>query len=310
MELRLDNESLLVYKALASASRLQVLNLVAERPRTATDLAHHLHLSKAVLSRHLAQLREAGLIREKENTNPHDRREKYVTLNVDHVEIVFPSTIYLPFKSTTQATPIGYFSNFKVEPTCGLASKDGVIGKIDEPRSFVDIERIHATLLWLSNGYVEYRLPNPLERQQEPQMLELSLELASEYPGSNNSWKSDITFQINGVDIGTWTSPGNYSDVRGKLTPSWWNARFSQYGLLKHVRIDHENTGIDGAPLSGTTIDELNLHDSRFITITIGIRDDALHKGGLTIFGKDFGNHAQDIVTTLYYTEPQLNSLH
>lgn len=306
MELRLDQESLLVYKALASPSRLQILNLVAEKPCTATNLAQRLHLSKAVLSRHLAQLREAGLIREKAQRNARDRREKYVTLNVDHAEIVFPRKVYLPFKSATQSTPIGYYSNFKVAPTCGLASKDGVIGAVDEPRSFVATERIHATLLWLSNGYVEYRLPNPLKREQEPEMLELSLELASEYPGSNNSWPSDITFQVNGVSIATWTAPGNFSDVRGKLTPSWWSGEYSQYGLLKHIRIDHHDTGIDGVPVSKTTIDELHLHDSPFITVTIGVQEDARYKGGLTIFGKDFGNYPQDIVTTLYFTEPQL----
>ena len=134
-------------------------------------------------------------------------------------------------------------------------------------------------------------------------MLEVSLELSSEYPVSSNAWPSDITFTVNGVEVGTWTCPGNFSDVRGKLTPSWWNAKYSQYGLLKYLRVNRDDTGIDGVKLSDANIDDLALEDSPFITLRIGIKPDAINPGGLTIFGKDFGNYPQDITISLYYTE-------
>ena len=60
MELRLDKESLAVYKALASETRLNILTLLAEHPRTISELATALSLSKAVLSRHMAILDEVG----------------------------------------------------------------------------------------------------------------------------------------------------------------------------------------------------------------------------------------------------------
>ena len=34
------------------------------------------------------------------------------------------------------------------------------------------------------------------------------MEVSSEFPFSNNNWPSDITFSLNGVELGTWTSPG------------------------------------------------------------------------------------------------------
>lgn len=304
MELRLDKESLAVYKALASETRLDILNLLAESSYTASDLADKLRLSKAVLSRHIAQLEDAGLIQLDRAAAKGDNRKKIYALKVDHADIVFPKKIYLPFKRKNYEIKLGYFTDFNAEPTCGLASKDSIIGKIDEPRTFVSNERIHASLLWLSNGFVEYKIPNMLEEGQQAKMLELSLELSSEYPVSNNAWPSDITFSINGIEVGTWTCPGNFSDVRGKLTPLWWNEKYSQYGLLKHLRINTDDTGIDGEKISNVNLEDLRLDDSPFITLRIGALPDAAHQGGLTIFGQDFGNHPQNIMMSLYYVDP------
>ena len=51
---------------------------------------------------------------------------------------------------------------------------------------------------------------------------------------------SDITFSLNGVILGTWTSPGDYGDRRGKYNPSWWFPFLNQYGLLKKLTITPE----------------------------------------------------------------------
>ena len=44
------------------------------------------------------------------------------------------------------------------------------------------------------------------------------------------------------------------------------------------------------------TIEELNLPALPYIALRIGIDDEAENKGGLNIFGRGFGNHAQDII--------------
>ena len=105
------------------------------------------------------------------------------------------------------------------------------------------------------------------------------------------------------VEIGTWTCPGNFSDVRGKLTPEWWDNRYSQYGLLKHIRINHVDTGIDAHFLSNVTLEDLHLTDSPLIQFRIEVKDTAENVGGVTLFGRDFGNNPQNILFTVYYSE-------
>ena len=227
MELYLDHTGLQTYKALASETRLEILKLLANSPATTSELAQTLNLSKAILSRHLKILEDAKLIHLSHTYSSSDNRKKVYTLKVDQIQIHFPNRIYLPFKKKTSEIRLGFFSDFSVKPTCGLASPDNVIGDIDDPRSFVSNDRISASLLWFSEGYVEYIIPNLLDDNQKPELLELSLEISSEFPVSNNNWPSDISFFINDIDVGTWTCPGNYTDVRGKYTPSWWSSDFS-----------------------------------------------------------------------------------
>ena len=181
---------------------------------------------------------------------------------------------------------------------------------MDDPRTFVSNERIDASLLWFADGFVEYVIPNQLPVSAKIELLELSLELSSEFPNSNNNWPSDISFYINNVRIGTLTIPGNYSDVRGALTPFWWDSRFSQYGRLKHIRVTNKDTGIDGKKVSDVTLKELKLSDSPFIKIRIGIEEEAEHKGGLTIFGEHFGNYSQNILLKCFYSNKDKKTDH
>lgn len=303
MELSLDKDSLLVYKALASDTRITILNKLAHQPQTVSELATALNLSKAIISRHMKTLEDARLISQQEEVLNQDNRKKIYSLSVDRIEIEFPRKIYLPYKVEKQEIKLGYFSDFSVKPTCGLADAQKIIGAVDDTRSFVLNERINATLLWFSDGFVEYLIPNSLTANQVPELLEISLELSSEFPVSNNTWPSDISFYINDVKVGTWTVPGNYSDVRGKLTPKWWDSSFSQYGLLKSLRINNSDTAIGWEQLSTVNLVDLKLQESPFIKLRIGIDPDAKNKGGLTLFGADFGNHPQNIMANLYYSE-------
>ena len=303
MQLKLDEKGLEVYKVLASESRLEILNRLAEAPATTSELALSMGMSKAILSRHLHLLEQAHLIKPETSKTARDNRLKYYTLQVDSINIDFPRKIFFPFKQKEYEVKVGYFTDFQAFPSCGLASNSDYIGKIDDSRSFVLNERIDASIVWLADGFLEYKIPNALDFNQKPETLEISLEIASEFPGAANIWPSDISFTINHVPVGTWTSPGNYADVRGTLTPDWWADFHSQYGLLKHLRITQIDTAMDGIKLSDTNIQDLALNDSPFITIRIGIEADAKNRGGLTIFGEDFGNHPQNIKISLFYSD-------
>ncbi|HEY2420945.1 MAG TPA: ArsR family transcriptional regulator [Neobacillus sp.] len=305
MLIELDKDGISVLKALASDTRVSIIKLLLNSPLTVSELAKELGLSKAIISRDIRLLEDTKIIKLQENSEISDSRKKKFILNVDHIEIDFPKKIHLPYKAITSEIKLGYYSNFSVVPTCGLASSTKVIGELDDQRAFVSNDRVDASLLWFADGFVEYVIPNNLKKNCRAELLELSLEISSEFPGSNNTWPSDISFYINDVLLGTWTAPGNFSDVRGKLTPSWWENGLSQYGVLKHLRVSKNDTGIDGQKISSITLANLNIENSQFIKLKIVTEANSKNKGGLTIFGKHFGNHPQNILLKIYYSEEE-----
>jgi predicted transcriptional regulator len=197
--------------------------------------------------------------------------------------------------------PIGAFTDCQVTPTCGLLSATGIIGLLDDPASFYEPDRRDAQLVWFHQGYIEYRFPNRLPAGAQPDSLRLSMEVCSEAPLFNIDWPSDITVWINGIEIATWTSPGDFGGERGRLTPEWWTPRNTQYGLLKVWHVSEQGTEIDGMLSSGISIRDLRLNDHAFILVRIGIKPDADHLGGLNLFGSRFGNYPQDLILRIGY---------
>ncbi|THE15596.1 ArsR family transcriptional regulator [Enterococcus hirae] len=300
MELDLTTYSLPVYEALASETRLNILQYIGSGKKSISEIAQKLQISSAMTTRHVQQMEDAGLLDSERGVGA-NRNKKMVFLKIDDIHICFPEKIYPAYKLYSTDLSIGHFTDFFAEPTCGLATTQEIVGKIDDPKYFLDSNRVNAALMWFSRGFVEYKIPNLLQTQEEPELLEISLELASEFPVSNNNWPSDISIFVNDVKVAVYTVPGNFSDTRGRLTPPWWNDRFSQYGLLKHIRINKLDTDIDGESYSNVTIHDLNLHGSPFIKLRLEIEKEAKHQGGLTLFGKGFGNHDQNIRILVYF---------
>ena len=198
--------------------------------------------------------------------------------------------------------PIGIFTNYNVSSPCGLCSSDEIIGFLDIPDSFLNPARMKAGLIWCGTGSVEYKFPNnAFYDERKVKKLEFSLELSSEVPGTNPNWLSDITLWVNNLEVGTWTSPGDFGDRRGKYTPSWWKLEGSQYGLLKNWVITDEGTFIDDVKISDVKLDDLNLKEHHSIKTKIGVKEDAKNIGGMNIFGKGFGDYDQGIILRLYF---------
>lgn len=300
LQLDISKDSLHVYDALNSEVRLKILQLLSEKRMNIKELAQKLGLSSAITTRHIQKLEKAQLIKT-EKIPGKSGIQKLSYLAVDTIEIQFPQKIYHSYKLHTTQLSVGHYTDFYVKPTCGIASTEDFIGQVDDPKFFMDSERMNASLVWFSEGYVEYKIPNLLTVRDTPELLEISLELASEFPNSNNVWPSDITFYLNGINLGTWTCPGNFSDTRGRYTPSWWEDKNSQYGLLKHIRISQYDTCIDGKFLSDVVLADLGIEEKTLLTFKICVESDAQNVGGVTIFGKGFGNHDQDILFNFYY---------
>lgn len=144
-------------------------------------------------------------------------------------------------------------------------------------------------------------IPNFVPHTQSITRIMISAELSSEAPGINNNWPSDISFYLNNVYLGKWTSPGDFGDVQGIFTPDWWFPNWNQYGLLKLLMINHRGTYIDGLQISDVCIDDFNLDHTSSMRFRMSVDEDAEHIGGLTIFGKSFGNYGQDIKVDINY---------
>ena len=245
---------------------------------------------------HVKKLEEANIIKTEKIG-----QQKISSLRVDKIDISFPEKIFNAFDTKETSIPIGHYTNYAIEPTCGLATIHDFIGKVDEPRYFVDPRRMDARILWFTSGFVEYQSPNFLNAEDTLEMLEVSVEISSEFPFSNDNWPSDITFSLNGVELGTWTSPGDFADIRGKYTPDWYPDNLNQYGLLKTIRITKHLTNMNGEPLSDITINDIP-KDQDTWHLRIEVKEDAEHVGGCTLFGKGFGNYDQDIKLKVYYS--------
>ncbi|BAN07314.1 helix-turn-helix domain-containing protein [Levilactobacillus brevis] len=296
MQLDMSSASLPVYEALSSEVRLHIIRLISEKPMSVKELAQELGLSSAIVTKHLDKLAAAELV-----TSKRVGRSKMTELRVDTIEVKFPREIYPTFQVHQTSIPVGHYTEYRVQPSCGLAGKNGYIGKVDNPRYFMSPERMNAGMIWFNNGYVEYQTPNFLQGHEHLEMLDLTAELGSEFPFSNNTWPSDITFFINGKEIGTWRSLGDFSDIRGKYTPKWVPDNVNQYGVLKTLRVTDHGTYLDGQPFTDICLKDLPI-DQETWTVRFEVKENAEKAGGCTIFGQGFGNHDQNIELLAYYS--------
>ncbi len=299
MEIDISERSLPVFEALASKVRLDVIHLLARRPMNVKELAQTLGLSSAIMTMHIRKLEGANIIRTELRPGK-GGRQKMCFLNAHKIEILFPDLTRDTRKYHQTDVPVGHYSDFDVKPTCGLATTDKVIGTFDDPRCFMLPERVDAKILWLGQGYLEYKVPNYLLRSEIPEELEISMELSSEAPFSNSNWPSDISFFFNGVYLGKWTSPGDFGGYRGRYTPDWWDININQYGLMKILRVKKDGCFLDGEKISDVTLDQVDVEKQQW-TFRIAVLEDAEHIGGLTLFGSNFGNYDQDLRFRLYY---------
>ena len=289
-----------VLKALDSTNRIRILRFLSDRVASVNDIALALELPTSTAALHVETLEEAGLIRSE--FEPASRGLRKICARMfDRIVLDLPTHIPPREQAIELTMPIGAFVDCAAIPTCGLIGSNGIIGMLDDPASFYEPERADAQLLWFRQGFVEYRFPNRLPAGAQPEALRLSMELCSEAPLYKLDWPSDITVWINGFEIGTWTSPGDFGGEPGRLTPDWWATRGTQYGLLKMWHVNERETEVDGMRLSGTSIADLKLTARPFISVRIGVKPDATHVGGLNLFGSNFGNYPQDLVLRITY---------
>lgn len=301
MKIELSEQNLPIFEAISSNVRIAIVHLLSEKSMNIRELAEALGLSSAIMTMHVKKLEKADIIRSEMTPGKGGAAQKVCSLHMDGLEIVFPRKDVIPRESRRTEVSIGHYTDLSIVPTCGICTTESIIGIFDDPRYFLDPDRVNAKILWFTQGYIEYKIPNFLLSSEAPDELEISMEISSEAPFTNINWPSDITFFFNGINLGSWTSPGDFGG-KGKLNPPWWFEDINQYGLLKRLIIKKEGTYMDGIKLSNVTLDDIDIRNNHW-TFRIAVLEDAEHIGGVTLFGSGFGNYNQDLVFKLYYTK-------
>lgn len=294
------DDGLETFKALGSDTRIQILNILLENEQMSMNqLATELNISNGALTGHIKKLEECGLINISNESAGHGN-QKMCSVTQDRIIVDIKKP--LDYKNVFETEiKVGQFSRHQVWPTCGIATSESVIGEFDDIRYFNHPDRFTANILWFTKGYVEYTIPNLIPSNQRITQLSISAELSSEAPGIDNNWPSDISFYINDTKIGMWTSPGDFGDVHGMFTPQWWPQNWNQYGLLKLLVINDYGTYIDGLKISDVSTLSLHLDYSSDIRLRLAVENDSEHVGGITLYGKSFGNYDQDIRVAINY---------
>lgn len=290
-----------VSHALANPCRIRILQSLTEKPKYLSDLSQELDIPASSLSRHIDALAEARLIRVSYRPGPKGHMKCCSQALAGYgVRLAGRPEAEAENKEYSVEMPIGMFTRCSISAPCGMTGREGNIGVFDNPAAFFLPERSAAECLWFHTGFIDYSFPAYPLFHHRCREIAFSFEVCSETFYYNNVWPSDITVCVNGRELVTFTSPGDFGGRRGRYTPEYWPINSTQFGMLKKIAVNGDGVFVDNV-LAGKeiTFDDLDLYGSDFVELRIGIKNAAAHKGGINLFGKNFGDYPQAIVMTV-----------
>lgn len=292
-----------VAKALSSSVRLEILDILREKPLNISEISEKMGIPISSTALHMKVLEDSGIVITQSMPGLRgSQRVCGLKINQVTMTLLNQQGNFSNDNIYTETMPIGNYFDCKIKAPCGIASENTFLSSEDSVYGFYSPDKHTAQILWFTQGYLEYRFPNiQMQKLKHIKSLEFSMELCSEAPGYNNSWKSDITFWINEREIGFFTSPGDYGGRRGKQTPQWWDNNMTQFGILKSLSITENGTFLDGEFFSPLTLSDFSLRDNPYISFKLGVKEDAHYVGGLNLFGEKFGDYAQNILMKIIY---------
>ena len=287
--------------ALSSPERLQILRFLQYKNRSLSDISKELGLPFSSVSRHIDVLSEADLITIQYQPSLKGHA-KFCSLKILHFQ-AFLEDHFLDESNESIVSlemPIGMFSHCNISSPCGMLGKEGPIGEFDDPGIMFSPDRNKAECLWFSSGYVSYNFPVSHLRRRKSHEISFSFELCSEAPYYNNNWPSDATVSVNGTELFTFTLPGDFGGRKGKYTPDFWPITSTQFGILHNIRINNNGVFLGNDLVNNNvTFDSLNLQNKDYIEFTLSVKEDAVHCGGINLFGANFGDYPQHIIMSI-----------
>lgn len=291
-----------ICEAFSSKVRLNIIKQLRNKSYAISELKKLNNISYSAVLFHINILNKAGII--EINYLP-DKKGFIQVISLKYRHLSFEKKA---IKDTTeifrQSIGVGCFTNHSVKGYTGLAGTDfSLMGKNTD---LLDSRRFNASLLWAESGFVEYQFSKNNFHEKIIKEIKFSLEICSEAQYYREDWKSDITFSINGVETCVWQSPGDFGERRGTLNPSEWPSCNTQYGILITISVNENGTYINEKKCpNNITIKDLKIPEQTGITFKIQSKEDALYPGGFNIFGKNFGDYAQDIELIVVCQEPK-----
>lgn len=287
-------------RAVSVPERLAVLKCILLASKSVPDIAAELNLPASSVARHIDILDKAGLIYTSLQPGPKGHA-KYCSQAVLSVTLSLEADDSRKEDAGYEVEmPLGMFSHCHIKAPCGMTGAEGKIADFDNPKIFFSPVRTKAECIWFDCGFISYNFPADFSDKQRFSEISFTFEICSETLYYNNNWPSDITVRINDVEVTTFTSPGDFGGRRGKYTPSYWPVTSTQFGLLKNITVGSDGVFVDNSFVSDKVhFADLKIYDGSAIKLDIGIKDDATHRGGINLFGKNFGDFPQSIVMSL-----------
>lgn len=287
-------------RAVSVPERLAVLKCILLASKSVPDIAAELNLPASSVARHIDILDKAGLIYTSLQPGPKGHT-KYCSQAVLSVTLSLEADDSRKEDAGYEVEmPLGMFSHCHIKAPCGMTGAEGKIADFDNPKIFFSPVRTKAECIWFDCGFISYNFPADFSDKQRFSKISFTFEICSETLYYNNNWPSDITVRVNDVEVTTFTLPGDFGGRRGKYTPSYWPVTSTQFGLLKNITVGSDGVFVDNSFVSDKVhFADLKIYDGSAIKLDIGIKDDATHRGGINLFGKNFGDFPQSIVMSL-----------
>ena len=285
-----------ICRALSVPERLEIIRLLMNKSITMTEIAKKLNLPLSSTVNHVKILEEAEIVfTEKFRTR--NGQAKICFLNSFSILINF-----LPNEDDKQlkyveSMPVGLFSDCRVGEFNGLSSASNIIGVPNDKQSFFIPEHVQAEIVWMNEGWIEYSFPKRFDDGKRLDEIKFSFEICSESPNYRLDYPSELTVWVNGVEILTFISPGDFGGRKGKFSPDWWPQISTQYGLLTSVAIRRNGAYLNERLVNrDICLGDLRFAENQCVRFRVGNKDDCRLKGGFNLFGKSFGDYNQDIL--------------
>lgn len=305
-----------VVKALSNDVRLKILSMLSDGDRNIQSIAEQLGMSKTATLVHINVLEKAGFITSRYRTgsagNMRVCHKEYDRLVFDFEPMKTEEDEETYYESEI---PVGNYFNFDAWAPCGLATHNHIILKWDDPTSFFNVARVEAALVWTAFGYLEYRIPlDPLFVGKHITKVRILMEASAHHMVKNHKAlclppgisaeqitedSTDLTFWVNGTEIGTCNVGVGAEREEAVFTPTWWRT-LPYHGELVQLSLNDGGCFINKKKTCEQTGAQILARQDRYFTLRVGIKPDAASMNGFMLFGRDFGRYNHGLLVKFF----------